>query len=154
MCMTCVADEALAVSRCKSPNCPAWAMGYQVVCTPDNPTPNKWKRGKRRKNGRILIRRARGVPQVVSCFVRAVGKASEFEPAKFQVRGAREKWGKTWMKTNDLAGAMAAYGFDVTWRFMPPEVQEWLLGKRAMPSLREVERCALAHSRKDLRAGR
>jgi hypothetical protein len=53
----------------------------------------------------------------VVVYVQAKGRHAEFKPARYRIRRKGGRWSR-WAKTNDLAGVMATYCFDVKWQFL------------------------------------
>ena len=71
-------------------------------------------------------------------YVRARGKEAE-GPGRYQVRRKSEEWPATWKRTDDLAGVMGRYGFDVHYYLAHPAVKAWARGKREdFPTLRDI----------------
>ncbi len=135
MCNVCIADQALAVTTCGKTTCVAFQEGYRVT----------WSDGPKRVVLRLHRKtRAKGsktmdFKEPATVFVRAQGKGSECKPAEYQIRREFERWPKTWTKTNDLAGPMGSYGFDVKWKYVPKPVQEYVLGQRdKLPTEKEL----------------
>lgn len=139
MCDVCVADAALAATRCGSVKCKAFQEGEEVrwseapsVPVKRWPGPQPYRKQRPMRGHRPLLRRP-----APSVYVRARGKGSEFKPAEYQIRIGEQDWPKKWTKTDDLANPMGLYGFDVKWRFVPKPVRDWVLGLRKMPA--EIE---------------
>jgi hypothetical protein len=86
--------------------------------------------------GRSMRWSKSGAPSVQ---VRAKGNDSE-GPAEYQMRRKGEHWPKVWLRTDDLAGVMGTYGFDVHWYAVRPVVKAWVEGKRRLPTIAEVQR--------------
>lgn len=59
--------------------------------------------------------------------VRAHGESEG--PSTYQIRRKGERWPSTWSKSNDLAGTMGMFGFDVKWRYVSLIVRQWIDGK-------------------------
>jgi len=135
MCQVCVADSALAVSSCRKDSCAAFVRGHEIVWE-DAPPPKvpHHRRSRRRSTAKLMINPAafglRG--PMAKVFVRARGKSSEGQPARYQIRLPHEGWPKEWTRTakgRDLASSMSLYGFDVKWQHVPAPMQRWVLGK-------------------------
>jgi len=144
MCNVCVAEQALATTACGKANCVALGDGFQVAWT-TAPTIDFKKAlsslysrssllsGRRRVKSKRARRRgvsirasvfAFGLLECPTVFVRARGKGAETR-GEFQVRRQGGAWPKEWQKTDDVAGAMAMYGLDIKWKYVPKLVQDW-----------------------------
>lgn len=144
MCNVCVADQALATTACGNVKCMAFAEGHAVAWT-TAPTidfkkalsslraPGR-RRSEKNRTRRRKVPRSRasardsalalGLQERPTVFVRARGKGAEVR-GEFQVRRQGSGWPKEWQKTDDVAGAMAMYGLDIKWKYVPKLVQAW-----------------------------
>jgi len=61
----------------------------------------------------------------VKVYVRARGQHPE-RTATYQVRKEGQDWPDQWIKTDDLAGSMHRWGFDVNWDVVPERTKIWL----------------------------
>jgi len=78
--------------------------------------------------------RWKDAPQDVSLEVESTCDRPEFTEGLFRMRSGTSEW-SPWLKTNDLAGTMTAYGTDVKFHLMKHEVKSWLLNQGPFPYL-------------------
>jgi hypothetical protein len=59
-------------------------------------------------------------------YVRARAEKPESAPGRYQVRKEGQDWSEKWIPTNDLAGSIGRWGFDVNWDVVPQQTKIWL----------------------------
>ena len=155
MCDVCVAENALSTTACGKETCNAFRDGYRIawstapqidfkraLSTTRATSGRSRRRPKHAPKTKTMSRTLAmlfGLPERATIYVRARGgrgRRGAEGRGEFQIRREGESWPKEWQTTDDLAGAMAMYGLDVKWKYVPKLVQEWATYRtKAMPTL-------------------